>query len=396
MKRIGYCILLIVLTVPMLTSCMGLRQINELAMVAAVGLDLGDKPGTIRLSAQIIRPADARGQTGAPSGGTGEPIYSISTEGTSIFDAIRNMGQISSRRVYWAHNFLIVMSEQYARKGIDDMVDFFTRNHELRMNTWVAVSADKPDEVISTVTGLEVVPGEAVDRLFRDHRIPGRAPGTNMMSLEESHLSSSTQSVIARVSLQPRGVSNKKPGEHGSIQQVELKGAAAFKNSKMVGWLTADDARGVLFFLERLNKGIEVISCPDSNANTITLEFNSAKLKVTPSYAQGRPKFTVRLTTSADIVENGCKQSAEHLRKDAGEGLDQELTEILKGVIDKAQHKYHSDFLKLGDVFRNKYPAEWKKIDGSWDDVFSEAEITVEVQTTVKSGVVKATKEGIK
>ncbi|GMK38572.1 hypothetical protein PCCS19_16260 [Paenibacillus sp. CCS19] len=248
MKRIGYCILLIVLIVPMLTSCMGLRQINELAMVAAVGLDLGDKPGTVRLSAQIIRPADARGQTGAPSGGTGEPIYSISTEGTSIFDAIRNMGQISSRRVYWAHNFLIVMSEQYARKGIDDMVDFFTRNHELRMNTWVAVSADKPDEVISTVTGLEVVPGEAVDRLFRDHRIPGRAPGTNMMSLEESHLSSSTQSVIARVSLQPRGVSNKKPGEHGSIQQVELKGAAAFKDSKMVGWLTADDARGVLFF----------------------------------------------------------------------------------------------------------------------------------------------------
>ncbi|GMK38573.1 hypothetical protein PCCS19_16270 [Paenibacillus sp. CCS19] len=128
----------------------------------------------------------------------------------------------------------------------------------------------------------------------------------------------------------------------------------------------------------------------------ITLEFNSAKLKVTPSYAQGRPKFKVRMTTSADIVENGCSLSAEQLRKDAGEGLDQELTEILKGVIDKAQHKYHSDFLKLGDVFRNKYPAEWKKIDGSWDDVFAEAEITVEVQTTVKSGVVKATREGIK
>ncbi|MBD3920917.1 Ger(x)C family spore germination protein [Paenibacillus sp. PR3] len=396
MKRILCCMLLIVLTVPLLTSCMGLRQINELAMVAAVGLDLGEKPGTVRLSAQIIRPADARGQTGAPSGGTGEPIYSISTEGSSIFDAIRNMGQISSRRVYWAHNFLIVMSEQYARKGIDDMVDFFTRNHELRMNTWVAVTSDKPDEVISTVTGLEVVPGEAVDRLFRDHRIAGRAPGTNMMSLEESYLSDSTEPVIARVSLQPRGVSNKKPGEHGSIKQVELKGAAAFKHGQMVGWLTADDARGVLFFLERLDKGIEVISCPDSDTNMITLEFNGAKLKVMPAYAQGRPKFDVHLTAKADIVENGCSQSTSQLRKDADEGLDQELTQTLEGVIDKAQHKYRTDFLKMGDVFRNKYPAEWKKLKKDWDEAFAEAEITVQVETTVKSGVVKATREGIK
>jgi len=397
MKRIFCCLLLLVLTVPLLASCtMGLRQINELAMVAAVGLDIGDKPGTIQLSAQIIRPADARGQTGAPSGGTGEPIYSISTEGTSIFDAIRNMGQLSSRRVYWAHNFLIVMSEQYARKGIDDMIDFFTRNHELRMNTWVAVSSDKPAEVISTVTGLEVVPGEAVDRLFRDHRIPARAPGTNMRSLEESYLSRSTEPVIARVSLEARGISNKKPGEHGSIKQVELRGAAAFRDNKMVGWLTTNDARGVLFFLEKLNKGLEVISCPDSDTNTITLEFNETKLKVTPSYVQGRPRFDVRLTSSADIVENGCSESTEQLRKAASEGLDQELTTLLKDVIDKAQHKYRSDFLKLGDLFRNKYPVEWKKLGRDWNDAFAEAEITVEVEATVKSGVVKATGKGIK
>ena len=49
MKRIFCCIALLGLVVPLLTSCMGLRQINELAMVAAVGLDLGEKPGTVRL-----------------------------------------------------------------------------------------------------------------------------------------------------------------------------------------------------------------------------------------------------------------------------------------------------------------------------------------------------------
>lgn len=397
MKRTISGILLLCFFVPLLTSCsMGLRQINELAIVSAVGLELGEKPGTVRLSAQIIRPADARGQTGAPSGGTGEPIYSISTEGRSIFDAIRNLGKISSRRVYWAHNFVIVLSEPYARKGIEDMVDFFTRNHELRMNTWVAVSPESPAEVISTMTGLEVVPGEAVDRLFRDHRIAGHAPGSNMMTLEESYLSISTEPVLARMDLKPRGISNKKPGEHGSIKQVELKGAAAFKDGKMMGWLNTKESRGLLYFLERLDEGIEVVSCPNDENNNITLEFRDAKFKTVASYKQGRPQFDIKLTADADIVENGCSLSVEEIREDAKSGLEKVLLQNLESVLDKAQHKYRSDFLKMGDVFRNKYPVEWRTLGPRWNEVFAESEVNVVVKANVKSGVVKATQGGVK
>ncbi|RAP74355.1 Ger(x)C family spore germination protein [Paenibacillus montanisoli] len=372
------------------TSCFGLRQINELAIVTAVGLGLGDKPGTIKVSAQIIRPADARGQTGAPSGGTGQPIYSISAEGTSIFDAIRNLGRVSSRRVYWAHNFLIVMDEDYARKGIKDMVDFFTRNHELRMNTRVAVTPDLPDQVVSTITGLEVVPGEAVDRLFQNNHVVGRAPASDMMNLEEAFLSSSTEPVLARVQLKPRGISNKKPEEHGSLKQVELGGAAAFLGDKMVGWLSVKEARGLLFFLEKLGSGIEVVKCPN-NDGVMSIEFKRARLKVTPSYANKEPKFGVRLTTEADIVESGCAiHLDEGIRQDAEEKLEQRLKSNIDSVIDKAQHRYHSDFLKLGDVFRNKYPEEWRVLKRDWNRTFSDAKIDVEVEATIKSGVLKS------
>lgn len=370
-------------------SCLGSRQINELALVTAVGLDLGNKPGTIRVSAQIIRPADARGQTGAPSGGTGEPIYSISSEGASIFDAIRNLGRISSRRVYWAHNFLIVMHEDYARKGIEDMVDFFTRNHELRMNTWVAVTPDRPDEVVSTITGLEVVPGEAVDRLFQNNHVVGRAPASNMMNLEEAFLSSSTEPVLARLKLMPRGISNKKPEEHGSLKQVELGGAAVFRGDKMVGWLNVKEARGLLFFLERLGSGIEVVKCPNADA-TMSIEFKRAHLKVTPTYANKEPRFLVRLSTEGDIVENGCGINLDDgVRKEAQEKLALKLKSDVVNVIDKAQKDYKTDFLKFGDVFRNKYPEEWRVVKRDWNRTFAKAQIDVEIKAVIKSGVVK-------
>lgn len=370
-------------------SCLGQRQINELAIVTAVGLAKGEKPGTVKLSVQIIRPSDARGQTGAPSGGTGQPIYSAQAEGESIFDAIRNLGRFVSRRVYWAHNFLIVMHEDYAKEGIGDMMDFFTRNHELRMDTWVAVTSDSPDELISTITGLEVVPGEGINNLFMDNKVVGNATSSNMRNLEEAVLSKSTEPAIARLQLVSRGISNKKPEEHGSLKQVELKGAAAFKNNQMMGWLTPSETRALLFFTEKLQSGIEVVDCPNIDKR-LTLEFRDAKLKVRSGYSNEQPRFQVTLKTQADIVESSCGTNVSSIRDDAARALEGKLKEKLESVIDKAQHQYRSDFLKLGDVFRNRFPAEWRTVRGDWNGAFSKAEVTVTVHAKIKSAVVKA------
>ncbi|WP_027085756.1 Ger(x)C family spore germination protein [Cohnella panacarvi] len=370
-------------------SCVGQRQINELAIVTAVGIENGQKPGTIRLSAQIIRPSDARGQTGAPSGGTGQPIYSALAEGQTIFDAIRNLGRFVSRRVYWAHNFLIVMQEDYARNGIEDMVDFFTRNHELRMNTRVAVTSDSPAEVISTITGLEVVPGQAVDNLFQDNEIVGQAPSSDMMNLEEAYLSRSSEPILARLTLVSRGISNKKPQEHGSLKQVELAGAAVFKEGRMVGWLSPEETRGLLFFTERLESGIEVVGCPNSG-NKLSLEFRDARLKVKPSYRNERPEFRIELRAKADVVESGCGTNIAKIRPDIERALEERLKGEIEALLRKAQREYHSDVLKLADVFRNKFPAEWRKIGDRWSSAFSEARVDVAVKANVKSVVLKS------
>ncbi|HZG74600.1 MAG TPA: Ger(x)C family spore germination protein, partial [Paenibacillus sp.] len=79
------CAALLALT--LIAGCGGRQEISELAIVTGVGLDLSDDGEGVRVTAQIIRAADARGQTGAPAGGTGEPIYSVTAEGDSIFAA---------------------------------------------------------------------------------------------------------------------------------------------------------------------------------------------------------------------------------------------------------------------------------------------------------------------
>jgi len=226
--------MVICLVVLMLSGCKtGKREISDLALVMAVGLDKGND-NLIKVTTQIVRPADARGQTGAPSGQTGDSIWSASAEGETIFQAIRNLSTFSSRRIFWAHNFVIVINEDLARDGIKDIIDFFTRNPELRMRTWVVVTPDEASTVVSTMTGLENVPGEAIEKLFRYTTISVQAPKTQMIDLQAAYLSESSEPILARARLIDRGVSNKKPGQAGSVEQVELAGAGVFKK---INWL---------------------------------------------------------------------------------------------------------------------------------------------------------------
>lgn len=390
--------LCLLVTILSLSGCVGKREINDLAIVMAVGLDKGESDGMIKITAQIARPADARGQTGAPSGNTGDPIWSASAEGKSIFEAIRNLATFSSRRVFWAHNHVIVINENLAKEGIRDIIDFFTRNNELRMRTWVVVTPNKASQVVSTMTGLEVIPGEAINKLFRYSPIAGVAPRTQMIDLQEAYLSVSSEPVLARVRIIDRGVSNKKPGEAGSVEQVELAGAGVFKGDKLVGTLSSEQARGLLPFIQKVESGVVVLPCNGDKNKPITVELKDLNMEVIPSIKNGLPHFSLKLKVYANVVEAACSFSIEdkgqvHLLE---KELDKKLKKNVQTVVKKAQEDFHSDFLELGKVFHNQYPAEWKKMKNRWSDIFPDTKVSISVKSEIKNSVLlyKPTEKG--
>lgn len=371
-----------------LSGCAGKREINDLALVMAVGIDKVEDSDEIEVSIEVARPADARGQTGAPAGNTGDPIWSASATGNTLFEAIRSLAHFSTRRVFWAHNFIIVVNEDVARDGIADIIDFFTRNPELRMRTWIAVTPDKAKDIISTMTGLEVIPGEALDKLFRYTTISGVAPKTELIDVQAAYLSDTTHPVIARLSLIERGVSNKKQGQSGAIKQVALRGLGVFKDDKLVGILGDKETMGLLPFIEKIDSGVIALPCPREPEKFITTEIREHKFKVTPKLKVGKPAFDVNVWTTTVVVEAGCPFSIENqndVRK-LQEEINNKITADIKAVLKKAQKEYKVDFLELGQRFNNKYPAEWKKFKENWDSTFADVSIAVNVDAEVKSG----------
>ncbi|MFZ3591733.1 Ger(x)C family spore germination protein [Bacillus sp. DJP31] len=391
---------MMILFLLVLTSCVGKREINDLSLVMAVGLDKGSEDGKIKVTVQIARPGDARGQTGAPTGQTGEPIWSVEAEGETIFEAIRNLSSFTSRRIFWAHNFIIVINEELAKEGIAEIIDFFTRNPELRMKTYVVVSPENAGEVVSTITGIEVIPGETLFKLFRYSRLSGFAPKTQMMDLQAAYLNESSQPVLARVKLKKSEISNKEPGKGPTIKQVELAGAGIFIDDKLVGILEPKETKGMLYFREQLESVVLTVPCPSDNEKSLSVEMRNENFDVEPLYKNNTISFQAKITSYARVVDAGCPFSIRNQEevKQLEHVIENELKTDISQTINKLQKEYKSDVLELGKVFQNQYPYEWKQLSGEWENVFPTVTINISADAHVIHGslLIEETKSGKK
>lgn len=378
----------VILVLLLLLAGCGKQELNQMALVMAVGLDK-DKSGTYRVTAQIVRPADARGSTGAPSGGTGEPVWTASAEGASIFEAIRNLSRFSSRRVFWAHNKVIVVGEDLAKDNIVDLMDFFTRNHELRMNTWIVMTPGKAADLVITKTGMEVVPGDSIDRLFRFSPIVSEAPRTTIKEVTSAYLSRTSNPVMAIVKKKKRVRNADSGSEFGSKDQVELSGTAVFRKEKMVGTLTPEESRALLWFIDKVDSGVFTLPCPDNPKLPTSLELKHAKFKIEPGFADDQVSFDIKLDAQLDLVELGCPtpltiaEAADQLEEAAAKKIQGDVLSMLN----KAQKVYKTDFLDLGKTFQNRYPGKWMQIHGKWSQYLQEADIKVQVSANIKNPV---------
>lgn len=64
----------------------------------------------------------------------------LEVEGESIFDVFRNAISVNSHKLFWPYAEVVIFSQEVAREGVADIVDFFCRDPEPRMSLYLLVS----------------------------------------------------------------------------------------------------------------------------------------------------------------------------------------------------------------------------------------------------------------
>lgn len=382
MKKIM--IVFLALNTIFLSGCWDMRELNELGLVMAVGIDKAKGSENFIVTAQIAKPQSAASQGGKGGGGGGEPPVWIGTgEGKTIFEAIRNLAKTASRRVMWAHNNIIVIGKSLAEEDITPVVDFFTHNPELRMKTWVAVSHEDAAGIVSAQTGIENIPGISVAELFRYHQLPSESIASDMLHVFSDFKSESRQPLLSIMRI-------KKGQKSGGREEIELSGAAIFKGSKMIGETSPEETRGLAFIRKETKDAVIVVSGFEGEKQKASVELKNTKINIKSEIKADMPNITISLTTDGSVAEEDkvSNMTIEELKIKVGAAAGREIEREIRMGIDKVQRGYKSDVLGLGRVVHIQHKEEWyKSLKERWDDIYPQIPITINASVNITDSV---------
>lgn len=379
-RKMGVSLLMIVLLTLLLSGCWNQEELNDLALVMAVGVDKAKSGKGFQLTYEIVNPGNvASSQMG---GGQGAPVAAYKSTGKTFLEASRKASKELSRHMYYAHTNALVISEEVAREGILDLLDFIDRDSVFRTTTLLFVAKNASAEnVVSTLTILDKIPA---NKLVKALNVTTELLGENVkIDIDEfisSLVSTGKEPMANGVMLQGDKSMGKKMNNIASdMPDVIIKndGLAIFKDGKLNGWIDGEKARGVIWVMNKI-KGTDIQVDWQGKEKAIGISIRRSKTKVHVSFKNRKPVIHVNINAEGDIdeVNKAIDLSNPAIIRKIEEGANREIEKEVGRSIKTIQHK-KSDVFGFGEIVHRSDPKLWRKLEGNWDEQFASLEISV-------------------
>ncbi len=376
MKRLLILLLLISLSFSM-SGCWNMRELNDLGVAVAAGIDITEDD-LLELTVQIIVPRRL-----SKEGYEGNAVMTYTTTGRTVFEAIRKLTSIASRKIYIGHMQLLVIGESFARKGIMDAIDFFERDHEFRRQAYIIVTNGvTAKEVVEAGSTIELIPAMHLTNAIDNAQYSGTTRRVTLIELFKEINKVGHHLVIPTIHLR----FEKSPE---LAKDLRVTGSAVFKNERMVSYMDEFETRGYLWVTNELEGGILVLPAPNTKEELISLEILKSQSKMSIERINDGFLLRVEVAVDCNIGEQQIPTNfttVEMIDYLINESHRQIETEILSSFR-KAQRELNTDIYGFGDLMKKNYPRQWVEVAEDWDSVFGNLPVSIEIEAKIrKSG----------
>ncbi|HWI61150.1 MAG TPA: Ger(x)C family spore germination protein [Symbiobacteriaceae bacterium] len=381
----GLLLLVAVLTL----GCWSRVEINDLAIVGLVGIDLTEE-GQVQLWINVIVPARAGGApgTGMSPAQPGNPFITLRSEGETVLQAASRLQTQLPRRIFWAHARVILIGERLAKTGSRLAVDFLTRHRELRLTNYVLVVQGKVEEIMANPVDLERLPAEYIREIERTRVVPV----SNLRDWVQDLAAKGADPMlaVAETAEPPPGAP---PGQRTGVR---VNRAALFRGDKLVEYVDPQLAQGILWLRGEIRVGVVTVEVPKVPGK-ISVEWLYSHVTRTVRLENGRVTVYVEVRTEGDVTEEQAKldlSDPTQLRR-----VEAQLNRQIKAQIDAAVRRMQElnvDSARLGEDIHKQLPAVWKRLEKNWqEENFRKTRVVVSVDARIRRTGLTSQPQGV-
>ncbi len=375
------------------SGCWSRRETQILTINSALGFDK-TASNQVLLSVLTLKPSAAMGggTTGGQGGGQRRATAGqvISAPGATIEDAIRNWELRSSRHLFLAHTMALVIGEEMAKEGIDQVIDFCMRDKDLPLRCWVVICKGLARNALQALPEFEpLIATEIANIQQKSTSFVSKTARENVLTVFYDLLTPGKEALVAymKTFIAPeKGPEEQRENASGESKTFLLSGAAAFRGDQIVGTFSEVETQGALFLKNQARGGVIAVSYSSGHPNVSYL-LRSARAQVKPIVSpNGRISIAATIRGTGELIEEDGpalditkKQSLERLEA----LINGEVKRRCSLAVKKAQH-LKADVFGFGDLIHRSEPEVWKEISDSWEDIFADLEVKISAEFKVE------------
>lgn len=333
-------ILILIMLLFTLTGCYDYKEINDLAIISAIGVDYQDEAYITTL--EVLNDNEEKDSAKLTS------YIKIGT-GKTLTSAVEDAADKLPKQVTLNHVKLMILSNSIASEKFQNIMDFFLRNTYFRENFYVVSSMDNaPDEVLATTTENSPIASIAITSILENMDY---SSNTNILKkfneINEEIITFGTDTCFSNITLDDK--------------DFLVDGMVIFSNYDYKGKLASEEVK--LYNILRNNFDRPSISKDyEGKFFTVAINDGNTKLNIDKGYINITGTLMGRILDNEVNFNIKKKDVLAQLDKDFSNELNNKFTTFIKTLQEK-----ESDILGLTKSYYNKTRIKnenyWKYLD---------------------------------
>lgn len=383
MKRYAFLAILIQVMI-LLSGCWDQRELGEITVVTGMAVDKGENDKYV-LTVEGINATELNKQTA--SGFAPSIVYGV--EGNSLSELAYKVNEGISRHLIYSHMRTLIIGEELAKEGIIDFIDYLERNREIRDDFNILVARGlRGADILRVTYQFQKSPSlklhTQLDTMMKDW---GGDPGVRMNDVIRAWTSSGREPVMAAVTIlgdPKKGLSSENMKKVTPDALVILDSLAIFKEDKLAGYLSLEDSRNYLWIQDKIIKTSITVECAEGRF--MGLRVYNTKTKIKGEIQGGQPKIDINIRAEAYVDGTHCNNQFDKAKTffECDRCAEKHLEKLISGTVKKVQEEYGTDIFGFGEVVQRQDYKDYKQIEDSWDEKFTEADVKVDTTVIIR------------